>query len=101
MIIIYVRNPHPFSYDEYREIDTAISHVAGVGASYVREFPIDKLLVDGGTKTSHKIAAACLKAFHLQARELSKKYSPHIGPIGPVEVVICSDGETPEWARSA
>lgn len=100
MIVIYVRNPHPFTYDEYRAIDTAISTVAGVGATYVREFPIDKLLVDGGNKTTHKMVAAMVKAFHLQAREICQKNSPHIGPKGNLEVVVCDSlNAKPEWAE--
>lgn len=99
MIVIYVRNPHPFSYDEYKAIASAISTVAGVGATYVYEFPIGKLLVDGGNKTTHKMVAAMLKAFHLQAREISQYNSPHMGPKGDLEVVVCDSSAKPEWAE--
>jgi hypothetical protein len=98
-VTIWIRNPYPFRFEETQILTAALLHTYGVRATYLQEWPVHYVVLEGVSMTTAKQIALTLKFAHYLGRETDRRYGRVVSS-EPIEVEVRGrlDGR-PEWAR--
>ncbi len=109
MNVIFLRNPYPFTLDEYRAIEKTLQDQYQVlSVTYVREYQgngqlIDHLIINGGNKRTVSDMAFMAEAFHKMAYYRDQLMGTGHYPDFPQLEVVIRDiyAGRPSWAEGA